>query len=243
MGNHDFQDMICRLSRVSGLNGHEMRWEGRNFEGISTDLVWTAHEAGKIWAILSESHDAACHQHAGSTCGHYYPPYGLITYLCICHTFFIILCRVGHFKAATIKCFAYIWKSTSILEALAPDQAGKNTLGHRTKRFLSGSPCLKSVGHKSSTVFGAILTGTEWEILARLPSFTQIFFDFILDIVASKQMFLLCSKTYPKPCSNRSVLVQIAQKPDSKGPVIIYRLGGRSEDFGLNTMKFSRSPL
>ena len=28
----------------------------------------------------------------------------------------------------------------------------------------------------------------------------------------------------------------------SKGPVIIYRLGG-SEDFGLNTMKFSRSPL
>ena len=93
---------------------------------------------------------------------------------------------------------------------------GKNTLGHRTKRFLSGSPCLKSVGHKSPTVFDAILTGTEWEILARLPSFKQIFFDFILDIVASKQMFLLCSKNYPKPCPNRSVLVQIAQKPDSK---------------------------
>ena len=93
---------------------------------------------------------------------------------------------------------------------------GKNTLGHRTKRFLSGSPCLKSVGHKSPTVFGAILTGTEWELLARLPSFKQIFFDFILDIVASKQMFLLCSKNCPKPCPNTSVLVQIAQKPDSK---------------------------
>ena len=39
--------------------------------------------------------------------------------------FFVILCPVGHFKAATIKWFAYIWKSTSIIEALAPDQAGK----------------------------------------------------------------------------------------------------------------------
>ena len=39
--------------------------------------------------------------------------------------FFIILCRVGHFKAATIKWFAYIWKSTSVLEALAPGWAGK----------------------------------------------------------------------------------------------------------------------
>ena len=72
------------------------------------------------------------------------------------------------------------------------------------------------MGHKSPTVFGAILTGTEWELLARLPSFKQIFFDFILDIVASKQMFLLCSKNYPKPCPNRSVLVQILQKLDSK---------------------------
>ena len=74
---------------------------------------------------------------------------------------------------------------------------GKNILGYRAKRFLSGSPCLKSVGHKSPTVFGAILTGTEWELLARLPSFKQIFFDFILDIVASKQMFLLCGKIIP----------------------------------------------
>ena len=77
---------------------------------------------------------------------------------------------------------------------------GKNILGYRAKRFLSGSPCLKSVDHKSPTVFGAILTGTEWELLALLPSFKQIFFDFILDIVASKQMFLLCGKNYPKPC-------------------------------------------
>ena len=89
---------------------------------------------------------------------------------------------------------------------------GKNILGHRTKRFLSGSSCLKSVGHKSPTVFGAILTDTEWELLAQWPSFKQIFFDLILDNVASKEMFLPCSKNYPKPCSNTSVLVQIAQK-------------------------------
>ena len=115
----------CRLSRLSGLNSHELRWEGLNFEVISTGLLWTGYEAGKIWAILSESYDATCHQLAGSTCGHCFPPNGLITYLHICHTFLIILCRVGHFKAATIKWFAYIWKSTSILKALAPGQAGK----------------------------------------------------------------------------------------------------------------------
>ena len=39
--------------------------------------------------------------------------------------FFIILCRVGHFKAATINWFAYIWWSTSVVEASAPGWAGK----------------------------------------------------------------------------------------------------------------------
>ena len=76
---------------------------------------------------------------------------------------------------------------------------GKNILGYRAKRFLSGSPCLKSVGHKSPTVFGAILTGTEWELLARLSSFKQIFFDFILDTcglrdIESTQMFFCVVK-------------------------------------------------
>ena len=159
----------CRLSRLSGLNSHELRREGLNFEVISTGLLWTGYEAGKIWAILSESHDATCHQHAGSTCGH-------------CKVFCLYL-----------EEYLNPW-------GIGARPGGKNILGYRAKRFLSGCPCLKSVGHKSPTVFGAILTGTEWELLARLPSFKQIFFDFILDIVASKQMFLLCGKNYPKPC-------------------------------------------
>ena len=113
-----------RLSRVSVVNSHEMTWEGRNFEVNSTDLLWTGYEAGKIWAILSEGHDAKPRRKM--------PPARRLDLLALFPAFrannlsthfshfFIILCRVGHFKAATIKWFAYIWKSTSVLEPLAP---------------------------------------------------------------------------------------------------------------------------
>ena len=189
----------CRLSRLSGLNSHEFRWEGLNFEVISTDLLWTGYEAGKIWAILSEGHDAKCHQRAGSTCWHCFPRYGLITYDTFVTLFYHSLPRWSlqgcNYKVVRLHLETYLspW-------GIGARLGGKNTLGHRTKRFHSGIPCLKSVLHNSPTIFGAILTGTEWELLARLPSFKQIFFYFILDIVASKQMFLLCGKNYPKPC-------------------------------------------
>ena len=83
--------------------------------------------------------------------------------------------------------------------AIGARLGGKNRLGHRTKRFHSDSPCLKCGGRNSPTVFGAILTGTEWELLARLSSFKQIFFDFILDTcglrdIESTQMFFCVVK-------------------------------------------------
>ena len=170
----------CRLSRVSGLNGHEMRWEGRNFEVISTDLVWTAHEAGKIWAILRESPDATCHQHAGSTCGHCYPPYGLITYLCICHTFFYHSLPCWSLQGCNYKVVCLHLEEYLNHWGIGARPGGKNTLGHRNKRFLSGSPCSKSVvgswwvtSHRRfSAPFWRVRSGNLWPVYEALNKFS-----------------------------------------------------------------------
>ena len=188
---------------------------GRNFEVNSTDLLWTGYGAGKIWAILSEGHDAKCHQRAGSTCWHCFPRYGLITYDTFVTLFYHSLPRWSlqgcNYKVVRLHLETYLspW-------GIGARLGGKNTLGHRTKRFHSGIPCLKSVRHNSPTIFGAILTGTEWEILARLPSFNKFSFtsSWILWLTGYWKYtdVLLCGKNYPKLCSNTPVLAQIAQK-------------------------------